>query len=175
MTTTGPTRVNRARRRERRSIPPFGDGNDPNATSNLLDHVLDGCRFSPFANLVPTGQSTFFLDPDAGYVDVNPTFEIVIEHVEELQHRLGIQASDLELGLSVRSPHLRRYEVLERWGIDSVPPSSWSPDATQIAKFQTGRGMEFILAMRVVADRLELTDQGMERGKLDFTHNLEKV
>ncbi len=86
--------------------------------------------------------------------------------MDELSNRLGLHEDDIDVGLSVRSTHLRRYEVLQSWSADSVPFDPWSPHFAKLTGLQSGRGMDFILAIRVVADRKKLLRQGLSRGKV---------
>ena len=153
-------------RKERRAIPPFGDGTDPNAISNILDNILRQCRFSPFGAAGFTDHDTYFISRDEAHTRIEPLFEILLDRSDELRDRLGLQENDLEVGLSVRSSHLRRYAILERWSIDSVPSEPWSPAPTQLDGFRSGRGMDFVVAVRVVAHREELATRGLTRGKV---------
>ena len=165
--TTGKTLKGLQRqRRERRAIPPFGDGTSPNAISNILDRILARCRFVPFGNMKFRDQSTYFLSYDDAHRSVEPQFQFVVDHVNELTSRLGVHEDDMELGLSARSPRLRRYAVLERWSIDSVPPDPWSPDPAKLEGLQSGRGMDFVLGMRVATGRKDLEKKGLGRGKV---------
>ena len=60
---------------------------------------------------------------------------------------------------------MRRYEILERWSVDEVP-EIWSPDPAKLERFQSGRGMEFVLGIQVFAQREALVHQGLEAGKV---------
>ena len=150
---------------ERRLIPPFGDGAEPNALSNVLDGVLDRCRFSPFLDGPLIDENTHLLSIDDAERPICPQFELVIDQLDELDRRLSVHAEDLAVGLSVRSRHLRRYEVLERWAVDEVP-EAWSPDPAKLEEFQSGRGMEFVLGIQVSVHREALALQGLEAGKV---------
>ena len=108
----------------------------------------------------------YFISRDDAHKRIEPLFEIVLDRSDELRDRLGLDENDVEVGLSVRSSHLRRYAILERWSIDSVPSEPWSPAPTQLDEFRTGRGMDFVLAVRVVVDREALAMQGLTRGKV---------
>ena len=154
-------------RRERRSIPPYGDGTNPNAVSNLLDNILAKSRFAPFGNVATLEQATYHLSQEEASRAVQPRFDIVLNQVGELYERLGIDEDELEVGLSARCNYLRRYEVLERWRMDSVPSDPWSPDQTRLRQLHySGRGVDFILAVRVTANRDELITQGFDAGKV---------
>ena len=153
-------------RRERRSIPPYGDGTSPNAISNILDRLLAECRFSPFENMGFYDQDTYFLSHDEAHRTIKPRFRIVVNYTHELTNRLGVQEDDLELGLSIRSPRLRKYKVLECWKLDDVPIDPWSPAHEKLEGFQSSRGMDFVLAIRVVVGRIDLERNGLGQGKV---------
>ena len=154
------------RRRERRAIPPYGDGSSPNAISNVLDRLLARSQFAPFKNVGLGDQDTYFLSHDEVHHSIKPRFEIVVHDISELTTLLGVHEEDLELGLSVRIPRLRRYTVLNHWKLDDVPPDPWSPDQAKLEGLQCGRGMDFVLAMRVVTDRSDLAHHGLGKGKV---------
>ena len=153
-------------RKERRAIPPFGDGKDPNAISNVLDNLLAKCRFTPFPNARLDDRGAYFLSPDEATRAIEPKFEIVVDRVDELRNRLGVREEEIEVGMSIRSRYLRRYEVLERWSLDSIPSEPWSPDPKKIARLHSERGMDFVLAVRVVATRKQLILQGLDPNKV---------
>ena len=154
------------RRTERRLIPPFGDGGDPNALSNVLDSVLAKCRFSPFSDVPLLDEATCVLSIDDAEKPICPRFELVIDQLEELERRLSLHAEELAVGLSVRSRHLRRYEVLKEWTVDEVPETAWSPDPATLEKLQSGRGIEFVLGVQVTSQSESLALQGLEAGKV---------
>ena len=166
MTTNGAAPKVNPQRVERRSIPPFGDGTDPNGISNILDSVLAKCRFAPFADVAIDDQDTYFLSIDESERLIVPQFDIFIDQTDELSKRLDVQDEDLAVGLSIRCRHLRRYEVLEHWGMDTVPSEIWSPDPAKLDKFQSGRGMDFILGIQVASNREQLIRQGLGQGKV---------
>ena len=153
-------------RRERRSIPPFGSGAAPNTISNILDRVLARCRCDPFTDMSFSKEDIFFLSPDDIDRSIQPQFKIVVDFTNDITNRLSIHRDDLELGLSVRSSYLRRYAVLGRWSIHSIPSDPWSPDPAKLKGLQSGRGMDFVLALRVATTRKELVRQGLEPGKV---------
>ena len=128
--------------------------------------MLSRCRFAPFENIGFSDQDTYFLSQEEGHRSIEPRFDIVLDDLDELTRRLGVHEGDLELGLSARSPRLRRYEVLERWSLDDVPPDPWSPDQAKLEGLQSGRGMDFVLAMRVVAVRSDLEHHGIGKEKV---------
>ncbi len=151
-------------RRERRLIPPFGDGSNPNRLANLLDRTLSRCMFAPFADL-QLMEDDCILDVSDNNRLIEPRFKLAIEDADELTHMLGCNLSDLALSLSARSRHLRRYEQLHEWPMSVLPDSVWSPTADQLKPLQTGRGMDFVLAIRVFSSNDRLARQGMSVGK----------
>ena len=161
--TTEPNRSQQ--RRERRAIPPFGDGASPNAVSNILDSVLAECRFAPFAGMA-LGAETHFLAEDEAEHPIEPRFRILLDRIDELGNTLGLHPEDLEVGLSVRNRHLRRYEILGKWGIAELPIDGWSPDPAMLKDLQSEREIDFILAVRVVASRGQLSAQGLDANKV---------
>lgn len=154
------------RRRERRAIPPFGDGNHPNRVSNLLDSVLAPCRFAPFPHSGLIKQEPYYLNADEVNLEIAPRFQFELANVDELVCRLNAQKEDFKLSLSARSRHHKRYEILNEWDISSVPTNAWSPDPNVLRPVQSHRDISFILAMRVTADRPELRESGLEPGKV---------
>ncbi len=154
-------------RTERRFIPPFGDGSNPHSLSNLLERVLERCRFAPFPERKLTADTHIL---EAMDIDrhIEPRFEIVIDDgdMESLTAALGCNRDDLTLGLTARSRHLRRYEMLTEWRLDSLPSRPWSPAAEKMEVLQTGRDIDFVLAVRVSAQRRALRRNGLERGKV---------
>ena len=165
MTTSQPIRP-QPRRTERRSIPPFGDGNDPNALSILLDRLLEKCRFTPFVGNGILDNDTYFLAVEEAQKPIEPQFVLTIIGLPELNKSIAFQKDDLVLGLSVRSPHLRTYAVVEQWPVDNIPQGPWSPDSRILEGLQTGRGMDFVLSVQVAASRPELITQGLNPGKV---------
>lgn len=164
MTNTN-TRMVGARRRERRYIPPFGDGSSPHALANLLSGALAECRWAPFAESNLTGDDSITLDAIRLERPMVPRFELAASRVADLRAALRCQSSNLALSVSVRSRHLRRYELLDSWGLDSLPDGVWSPPAGRLARLQSGRGMDFVVALRVVADQDGLRRRGLDPGK----------
>ena len=152
-------------RRERRAIPPFGDGASPNAVSNILDNVLAECRFAPFADMA-LGAETHFLAEDEVRRPIEPRFRILVDRIEELGETLGLQPGDLEVGLSVRNRHLRRYEILGKWRTADLPIDNWSPDPVMLTDLQSEREIDFILAVRVASGRRQLKAQGLGANKV---------
>ena len=165
MTTKAEAQVRR-RRKERRAIPPFGDGTHPNRISNLLDNALAPCLFAPFPESGFVSYEPYYLKSDEVELEVNPRFQIVLDRVNDLVSALGACEDDLRLSLSVRSRHLMRYEVLKEWDLSTIPVKAWSPDPESLRPLQSHRDLSFILAMRVVADRLALRKNGLEPGKV---------
>ena len=161
--TTEPNRSQQ--RRERRAIPPFGDGASPNAVSNVLDNVLAECRFAPFAD-VALGAETHLLAEDEVRRPIEPRFRILLDRIEELWETLGLQPEDLEIGLSVRNRHLRRYEILGKWTTADLPIDNWSPAPAVLTHLQSEREIDFILAVRVASSRPQLKVQGLGANKV---------
>lgn len=165
MTTRAESQV-RQRRKERRAIPPFGDGTHPNRVSNLLDSALAPCRFAPFPASGFVSDEPYYLNSQEVDFEVEPRFQIALDHVHELVAALDARKDDLKLSLSVRSRHLMRYEVLKEWDLSNIPAQAWSPDPDSLRPLQSHRDMSFILAMRVVADRPALRKNGLDPGKV---------
>ena len=165
MTTRVEAQVRR-RRKERRAIPPFGDGTHPNWVSNLLDSALAPCRFAPFPESGFVSDEPYYLNSEEVDLEVEPRVQIALDRVDELVSALGAREDDLRLSLSVRSRHLMRYEVLNEWDLSSIPAKAWSPDPDSLRPLQSHRDMSFILAMRVVADRPALRKNGLDPGKV---------
>ncbi len=153
------------RRRERRSIPPFGDGTSPNSLSLLLERVLSPCRFAPFPDRRLSNEP-YTLEAEESNRPVEPRFVISTEDVDSLTNALGCNPDDLVLGLTVRSRHLRRYERIAEWVLSSLPEEAWSPSAQQMKPLQTGRDIDFILSLRVSSKRRELSRLGLDIGKV---------
>lgn len=165
MTTRAEAQVRR-RRRERRAIPPFGDGTHPNRVSNLLESALAPSRFAPFPESGFVNDGPYFLNSEEVDLEVEPRFQITLDRVDELVAALGIREDDLRVSLSVRSRHLMRYEVLEEWKLSTIPAKAWSPDPDSLRSLQSHRDMSFIFALRVVADRSALRENGLDPGKV---------
>ena len=90
MTTTTATPLRPGQRRtERRLIPPFGDGTDPNALSNVLDGMLAKCRFSPFTDVPLLEGDSYVLSIDDAEKPICPRFELVVDQLDDLGRRLS--------------------------------------------------------------------------------------
>ena len=153
-------------RRERRFIPPFGDGTSPHSLSNLLDRTLASCRFAPFPERQLIGDRTYFLDAAEVGRPIEPRFEIAVNDVEALTKALDCRTDELVVGLSVRNRHLRRYESLNQWDLSSLPSGAWSPPTGKLDTVQSGRDIDFVLALRVASDRRNLRRRGLGNGKV---------
>ena len=164
MTTSNSTLI-QGRRRERRLIPPFGDGSNPNRLSNQLDHALASCRFAPFAHVALISESAYYLEPGDVERPVEPRIEIVVDEVDPLSDALGCRQDELIVGLSVTSRHLKRYEVVHEWELADLPVT-WSPGPGRLDKFQTQRGLDLVLSLRVASNRRALRQQGLGLGKV---------
>ena len=165
MTTKAEVQVRR-RRKERRAIPPFGDGAHPNRVSNLLDSALAPCRFAPFPGSRFVSDEPYYLNSQEVYLEVEPRFHIALDRVDDLVSALGAREDHLRLSLSARSRHLMRYKVLKEWDLSTIPAKAWSPDPDTLRPLQSHRDLSFILAMRVVADRPALRKNGLDPGKV---------
>ncbi len=156
----------RARRRERRLIPPFGDGSSPHGIFRLLGSALAKCRFAPFPNRGWVDGETYTLNPLEVNTPLEPRLDIVVDGIEDLTDRLGVSGGDLSVGVSVRSRHLKRYDALEQWRIDALPAEPWSPSPNKLGHLQSGRGIDFIVAIRVSRNSTRLARLGLELGKV---------
>jgi hypothetical protein len=154
------------RRKERRAIPPFGDGTHPNRVSNLLDSVLAPCRFAPFPESGFVSDEPYYLNSVEVDLEVEPRFQIALDRVDEVVSALGAREDDLRLSLSARNRHLMRYEVLKEWDLSTIPAKAWSPDPAILRPLQSHRDVSFILALRIVADRPALRENGLDPGKV---------
>lgn len=155
----------RGRRRvERRLLPPFGDGLNPNHLSNRLDGLLDGCRFCPFSR-EPTTEPSYYLESAEMQRKLEPLFLFKVDGVDEVLTSLALTESQLELVVSARNRRLRRYKRLGRWSL-AERPERWFPRPEDLAEMQTGGGMEFILAVRIVGDDPTLAEHGLGPGKV---------
>lgn len=153
----------RGRRRvERRLLPPFGDGLNPNHLSNRLDGLLEGCRFCPFSR-EPTTEPSYYLEPAETERLVEPLFVFTVDGIDEVLTSLALKASQVELAVSARNRRLKRYKPLGRWSL-TKHPEQWSPEPEDLDEIQTGGGMEFILAIRIVAD--DLAKRSLGPGKV---------
>ena len=83
------------RRKERRAIPPFGDGTHPNRVSNLLDNALAPCRFAPFPDSGFVSGEPYYLDSEEQGLDIEPRFRIGLDRVGELISAIGARKDDL--------------------------------------------------------------------------------
>ena len=165
MTTSQTSPEYRRHRRERRQIPPFGDGSAPNSVSNFLDDGLLSCRFAPFSSHNLTDEDGYVLAPDELERPIAPRFEIAASGADRLPDVLKARISDFDLGISVRNRHIRTYRVLGRWPLAETP-EKWAPDAAKLEDLQTGRGMDFVISVIVSADRPALAKLGMNPGKV---------
>ena len=154
----------RGRRRvERRLLPPFGDGHNPNYLSNRLDGLLEDCQFCPFSR-EPKTEPAYFLQPADMECSIKPLFVFTVD-VNDVLNSLSLVESQLELVVSARNRRLKRYEPLGRWGL-AERPAHWSPALKALDEMQTGDGMEFILAIRIIVDDPILAERGLGLGKV---------
>ena len=145
-------------------LPPFGDGLNPNRLSNRLDGLLESCRFCPFSR-EPTTEPSYYLESAEMERLLEPLFVFTVDGVDEVLNNLALTESQLELVVSARNWRLKRYKPLERWNL-TEHPEQWSPAPEALDEMQTGGGMEFILAVRVVADDPILAKHGLGPGKV---------
>lgn len=146
-------------------MPPFGDGSSPNSLSNLLANVLEDCRFAPFAGSFAEG-STYYLEPPEVDRPIDPKFSFAVNSIDEVLSCLPLSAAQMELVVSARSRRLKRYFRLGQWSLAEVPSSQWSPPSRKSASIPPGGGVDFIVAIRVVADDRALAAQGLGLGKV---------
>ena len=155
----------RAHRKERRLIPPFGNGSNPSRLSNLMGRALARCRFTPFTGGILSSCDSYVFQPEDSGRAIEPQFEIVLDEIDALTRTLELTEDELVIGLSARSSHLKRYEVLHQWELKSLPVV-WSPATVDLMPLQTGRGLDFVLALRVVSNRRRPRGQGIGPGKV---------
>ena len=155
----------RGRRRvERRLLPPFGDGHNPNYLSNRLDGLLEDCQFCPFSRELTT-EPSYYLESTETDRLLEPRFGFAVNGIDEVLNSLALTESQLELVVSARNRRLRRYKPLGRWSL-TERPELWSPAPEALDEMQTGDGMEFILAIRIIADDPILAERGLGLGKV---------
>lgn len=152
------------RRTERRMLPPFGNGVKPNALSKLLKNMLEECRFSPFPHRSEKESPYYLEDADADR-QYEPQFVFKLNGIDEVAKHLSLSADQLALGVSVRSRQLKMYKAVASWPVADAPPR-WSPEASDMESVQTRGPLEFVLAVRVVADAPMLEAHGLGRGKV---------
>jgi len=132
----------------------------------LLSSALEPCRFAPFPESGFINNEPYYLKLEEVDVEINPRFQISVDCIQELVNALGACENDLKLSLSVRNRHLMRYDVLKEWDLSNIPTQAWSPDPASLRPLQSQRDMSFILAMRVVADKPLLRENGLDPGKV---------
>lgn len=165
MTTESRTREFQLHRRERRALPPFGDGTNPGRVSQAIGNALDSCRFAPFPDSPLSDDRTYFLKGHEYDKDFEPRFEFAAENVERLALSVGASLKDLCLSVSARSRHLKRYLPLKEWALDAVP-ETWCHKQEELRRLQSLSDISFIVAIRVVTDSPGLKKNGLERGKV---------
>lgn len=143
-------------------LPPFGDGVSPNKLSNLLDNVLEACRFSPFPHLPETASSYYLEQMDADR-PFEPRFVFKLNGLDKVTKHLSVPADRLALGVSVRSRKLKMYKAIASWPVTDVP-SQWSPTSIDMKSVQTRDALEFVLSVRVIADDPVLATYGLGLG-----------
>ena len=145
-------------------LPPFGDGVNPNKLSNLLDSVLEDCRFSPFPHR-PETELPYYLEHADANRPFEPRFVLALNGLDDVASRLSLSADQIALGVSVRSRQLKMYKTFDSWPVADVP-ARWSPAASDMDAVQTGGALEFVLAVRVVVDDPTLAAHGLDLGKV---------
>lgn len=145
-------------------LPPFGDGVSPNKLSNLLDNVLEECRFSPFPG-VPETESSYYLEQMDADRPFEPRFVFRLNGLDEVTKHLSVSADRLALGVSVRSRKLKMYKAIVSWPVTDVPPQ-WSPTSINMKSVQPHDALEFVLSIRVIADDPVLATHGLGIGKV---------
>ena len=165
MTTESKKRNIHLHRRERRPIPPFGDGSNPGQVSQAIGSALDSCRFAPFPDRPLTSDKTYILGSYECDQDIDPRFELKIDNLDTLALSVGSTSEDLCLSISARTRHLKRYLPLGEWSLDKVP-EKWHPNQQLLKRMQTRSDISFIVAIRVVRDNPDLRKNGLEPGKV---------
>lgn len=145
-------------------LPPFGDGASPNSLSSLLDNVLEGCGFAPFAGPLTTDPS-YYLEPAEADNSLNPKFSFTVSRIDEVASRLPVSEDQMEIVVSARSRRLKRYFPLGRWSLPDAP-ARWSPESQDLAALPPGGDTDFIVAIRIVADGPALSADGLGPGKV---------
>ena len=165
MTTESKPQDLHLRRRERRPVPPFGDGSNPGQVSQAIRSALDPCRFAPFPDSPLTNDKTYILQPHEYEKRIEPRFKLQLDNADELALSVGATSNDLCLSISARDRHIKRYLALKQWGLDGMP-EAWTPNPKLLGRFQGRRDLNFILAIRVVSDNPRLRQNGLEPGKV---------
>lgn len=165
MATESKTQHFQLHRRERRPIPPFGDGTNLGRVSQAIGSALDSCRFAPFSDVPLTGDRTYLLKSHQYDSDLEPRFTFEMENVERLTGSVGATLGDLWLSVSARARHIKRYLPMKEWKLDSVP-DTWCPSSEELLRLQSHSDISFILAIRVDTDDIALKKNGLERGKV---------
>ena len=165
MTTEPQSRQYRLHRRERRAIPPFGDGANPNRVSQLLGSALESCRFAPFPDAPLVDGRTYFLNEGERDRDLEPMFAFAPDNVEQVAEGIGATLNDLSLSVSARVRHVKRYLPLNEWALNDVP-KEWGHKPQELRMLQSHSDISFIVAIRVTSDRSALKKNGLESGKV---------
>lgn len=165
MTTEPPAREFQLHRRERRAIPPFGDGANPNRVSQLLGSALESCRFAPFPDVPLTDERTYFLKEHEQDRNLEPRFAFAPDNIERVADSVGATLNDLSLIVSARVRHIKRYLPLKEWALNAVP-KEWRHKPQELVRLQSRSDISFIVAIRVTADRPAVRENGLDRGKV---------
>lgn len=154
------------RHREHRVLSPYGDGTQPHRVTNLLINTLASCEFMPFADGRFSDDTTYYLLATDVSRDIEPSFKLTLDNLDEMTESIGANKADLSLIISARSSHLKRYEALGQWKLDEVPSCSWSPKPEKLRKLQARKSMTFVIAIRVSNSTPELEANGLDIGKV---------
>ena len=165
MTFEPQSRKYRLHRRERRAIPPFGDGTNPNRVSQLLSSALESCRFAPFPDVPLMDGRTYFLNEGEQDRDLEPRFAFAPDKLERVAEIVGATLNDLNLSVSARVRHVKRYLPLKEWALNVVP-RAWDHKPQELQGIQSRSDISFIVSIRVTADRPALKENGLESGKV---------
>ena len=152
-------------RRERRPIPPFGDGSNPGQVSQAIGSALDSCRFAPFPDKPMAGDRTYILESYEYDKELEPRFELKLDSAENLALSVGATSADLCLSVSARTRHIKRYWALDEWELNAVP-ENWRPKQQLLRNLPIHSDISFIVAIRVVSDKPGLRKNGLDPGKV---------
>ena len=158
---------NTARRhRERHILSPYGDGTQPHRVTNLLSNTLASCEFMPFSDGRFSSEGTYHLLTSDGSRDIESSFKLTLNRLDEMTHSIGADKSDLSLIISARSSDLKRYQPLGQWKLDEIPPFPWTPKPEKLRRLQSHTSMSFIIAIRVSNNNPGLEANGLDLGKV---------
>lgn len=154
------------RHRERRILSPFGDGTQPRRVTNLLNNALASCEMMPFPGGKFSNEETYYLLASDSGRDVEPSFRLALDNLNEMTDSIGAGKTDLSLIVSARNSNLKRYKPIGQWNLDEVPTNPWSPKAANLRSLQSHTAMSFVIAIRVSNNTPELKANGLDVGKV---------